>query len=68
MVDATSNETRFLHIPVVRDLNALGPVDGVVLTDMVHAQASYDALVAAGHAVIAVPRLLKVTPAEKGAV
>lgn len=65
VVDATSNETRFLHIPVVRDLNALGPVDGVVLTDMVQAQVAYDALVAAGHAAIAVPRLLKVTPAQK---
>lgn len=60
VVDVTANETHLLHVPVVRDLGALGPIDGVVLTEMKAAQATYDALVAAG-ATVAVPRLLKVT-------
>ena len=64
VVDGAANETRFLQIPVVRDVAMLGAVDGLLLTDMTAPQATYDALLAAGSRAVAVPRLLKVTSPE----
>lgn len=46
-VDAAVSEPRFAGLPVVDRLDALGPVDGVMITDFRNPQATFDALVRA---------------------
>lgn len=61
VIDPGANDTRFLHVPVLRSLADAGAVDGMVLTAMAGAQATYDGLSAeAGATPIAVPALLKI--------
>ena len=47
IVDSGRAGTSFAHLPVVDSLEAAGPVDAVIVTDLTHPQATYDALASA---------------------
>ncbi len=44
VIDPKSNQPRLAGLPVVRSLDEIGPVDAVVVTDIVEPQATYEAL------------------------
>lgn len=47
IVDSGRAGTSFADLPVVDNLEAAGPVDAVIVTDLTHPQATYDALASA---------------------
>ena len=62
-----ANRSQFVGVPVVQSVAALGPVDGLLLTEFERPQASYDALALEFPAErILVPALLKVHAAGAG--
>lgn len=46
IVDAAFGQERFLGLPVVRDVAALGAIDAAVITELAHPQSAYEAAVA----------------------
>lgn len=60
VIDA-GNEPSFLGIPLVSDLSAVSPVDGIIVTDTRSGQETYDAIVARTDQVpVFTPKMLRV--------
>ena len=47
VIDRTSNQSRLAGVPIVRNIDEVGPVDAVIITDIDSPQATFELLVQA---------------------